>query len=121
MTERLDKFFKQAASKMTRDRYFEMCEQLGKEPVEKEIPPDWNDFPSFVQEAINTFNSLGDRMDSEMGFMGNDYTNLPYYLEVYEVTDKEYFLDLLGWLDSRAISDSRAAIQREHDKAKRKR
>ena len=65
---------------MTRDRYLEMCEQLGKEPVESEIPPDWSDFPSFVQEVINTFNSLGDRMDSDMGFLGKDYTNLTLLL-----------------------------------------
>jgi hypothetical protein len=52
--------------------------------------------------------------------MGKDYTNLPYYMEIYEVTDNEYFLDILSWLDSRAIEDSRKAMKREHDKAKRK-
>ena len=33
---------------MTRDRYLEMKEQLGDEPIEAEIPPDWEDFPDNV-------------------------------------------------------------------------
>ena len=118
--QRLDRFFKQSGSKMTRERYLEMCDQLGKEPVESEIPPDWLDFPPTIQNALNTFNALGDRYIPDLGFMGKDYTNLPYYMEIYEVTDNEYFLDILSWLDSRAIEDSRKAMKREMDKAKRK-
>jgi hypothetical protein len=34
---------------MTRDRYLSMCEQMGKEPDENEIPPDWEDFPDTMQ------------------------------------------------------------------------
>ena len=36
-------------AKMTRDRYLEMCEQLGKEPDPERIPPDWNYFPESGQ------------------------------------------------------------------------
>ena len=37
---------------MTRAKYLEMCEQLNKEPRDDEIPPDWEDFPEIVQDAI---------------------------------------------------------------------
>jgi hypothetical protein len=105
---------------MTRDRYLEMCEQLGKDPDPDEIPPDWDDFPEIVISAISTYNNLGDRIYPEVGYIGKDYTNLPYFLDVYDVEDKEFFLEILSWLDSRAVQKSRDVIKRENDKLKRK-
>jgi len=105
---------------MTRERYLEMCDQLGKEPVESEIPPDWQDFPETAVNAMNTFNMLGDRLLPDIGYIGKDYTNLSYYLEIYNVEDKEFFLELLTWLDSRAVQTSQEQMKREHDKLKRK-
>ena len=92
---------------------------MGNEPVEEEMPPDWNDFPEIVQFAINTFNMLGDRVYPDIGYIGKDYTNLPHYIEVYDIEDKEYFLQILSWLDSRAIKKSSEQLKREYDKMKR--
>ena len=49
-----------------------------------------------------------------------DYTNLPYFIDMYEITDTEFFLELLSWLDSRAIKQSSDGLKREHEKLKRK-
>ena len=92
---------------------------MGNEPVAEEIPPDWNDFPEIVQFAINTFNMLGDRVYPDIGYVGKDYTNLSHYIEVYDIEDKEYFLQILSWLDSRAIKKSSEHLKREYDKMKR--
>lgn len=105
---------------MTRDRYLDMMQQLGKEPLEEEVPPDWEDLPEIIIDALNTFNSLGDRVYGEIGFTGKDYTNLPFFLEVYDITDTEYFLEILSWLDSRAIKKSSEQLKKEYDKLKRK-
>jgi len=105
---------------MTRDKYLTLCEQLNKQPSEKEIPPDWDDLPEIAQAAINTFNLLGDRRYPEIGYIGKDYTNLPIYIEIYGIEDKEFFLELISWLDSRAINKSAEALKREYDKLKRK-
>ena len=104
---------------MTRTRYLEMMEQLGKEPAESEIPPDWEDFPDIVMCAVSTFNMLGDRVFPEIGYIGKDYTNLPHYLKIYGIEEKEYFLEILSWLDSRAIKKSSEQLKKEHDKLKR--
>ena len=104
---------------MTRDRYLEMCEQMGNEPVQEEIPPDLADFPPIVTEALHTFNMLGDRVYPEIGYMGKDYTNITHYLDLYEIEDKEYFLSLLAWLDARAIKKASEEMKRQHDKLKR--
>jgi len=104
---------------MTRDKYLEMMEQLGKEPSDAEIPPDWEDLPEIMAYAINTFNSLGDRVYPDIGYTGKDYTNLPMFLNAYEIEDIEYFLEILSWLDSRAVKKSAEQLKRQHDKLKR--
>ena len=107
-------------AKMTRDRYLEMCEQLGKEPNPDKMPPDWVDFPEQVQQAINIFGLLGDRVFPEIGYVGKDYTNLPVLIEVYGVEDKELLIEVLDFLDSRAIKKSSEEMKKELDKLKRK-
>lgn len=105
---------------MTRDKYLEMMEQLGKDPVEEEIPPDFEDLPEIISMAVNTFNLLGDRIYPDIGYVGKDYTNLHFYMDIYDVEDKEFFLEILSWLDSRAIKKSSEQLKKEHDRLKRK-
>ncbi len=94
-------------------------EQLGKEPIEEEIPPDFEDLPEVVVDAVATFNMLGDRAYPEIGYVGKDYTNLQYYMDIYRVEDKEYFLEILAWLDARAVKKSSEMMKREYEKLKR--
>ena len=105
---------------MTAERYFEMQTQMGLEIIEEDIPPDWEDFPEVVIDAVNTFNQLGDRVYPDIGYIGKDYTNLPLFLDLYVISDKEFFINILTWLDSRAIKKSQDQLKREHDKLKRK-
>jgi hypothetical protein len=105
---------------MTRERYFKMCEQLGQEPKEDEIPPDWEDFPEIVVDAMRTFQTLGNFVLPDVGFLGKDFTTLPYYIEMYGIKDTELFLEILTMLESRAIKQSQEELKRERDKLKRK-
>ena len=105
---------------MTQERYFEMMEQLEQDPVEDEIPPTWEDFPEDVISAINVFNLLGDRVYPDIGYIGKDYTNLPILTDVYGVNDTEILMDVLNFLDSRAIKQSSESLKKERDKLKRK-
>lgn len=118
--KRLERMYKNLEGKMTQDRYLAMCEQLGKDPSPEEIPPDWTDLPEIVQKAINTFNTLGDRVYPDIGYVGKDYTNLLQLMKVYDIEDVEYFMEILHWLDSRAIAQSAENIKKQHDKLKRK-
>ena len=105
---------------MTRERYFKMCEQLEKEPDPNEIPPDWEDFPDIAILAMNTFGMLGDRIYPDIGYIGKDFTNLNHYIEIHGIEDKDLFLEILTWLESRAINSSQESLKRERDKLKRK-
>jgi len=105
---------------MTRDRYFQIQEQLESPINEKDIPPAMEDLPEAVIEAINIFNLLGDRRAPEIGYIGKDYTNLQIYFDLYHVEDKEFCLEVLTWLDSRAINKCAEQLKREYDKLKSK-
>lgn len=105
---------------MTKEKYLKVCEQLEKEPNDEKMPPDLDDFPYLVQAAIQTFNGLGDRVYPDIGYVGKDYTKVNLYLEIYDIDDTEFFLEILNWLDSRAIKKSSEKLKREHEKLKRK-
>jgi len=104
---------------MTREKYLTMMQQLGQEPKNSEIPPDWEDLPEDIVIAINIFNVLGDRVYPEIGYVGKDYTNLPICMSLYSISDKEFFLDVLTWLEARAIKKASEQLKREYDKLKR--
>ena len=106
---------------MTQERYLKMCEQMGKEPDLEEMPPDINEFPEIAVLALNTFSQLGDRLYPDIGYVGKDFTNLPVYIDIYGVEDTELFLEILTYLESRAIKQSQDSLKREREKLKRKR
>jgi len=105
---------------MDKDRYLSMMDELDQDPVLEEIPPGIEDFPEIVIDGINTFNSLGDRIYPEIGYIGKDYTNLPLYIEMYKIEDKDTFLEILLRLDAEAIKTAQDKLKREYDRIKRK-
>lgn len=105
---------------MTRDKYLSMCEQLNKEPDPDQMPPDLSDFPDMVVSAMNAFNMLGDRVYPDIGFIGKDYTNLKHFIDVYNIQDVELFLEIMTYLESRAVKQSQESLKREREKLKRK-
>ena len=117
--KRLEKLYQNLDTGMTQDKYLDMMEQLGKNPVPEELPPGFDDLPEIMQIAISSFNLMGDRIYPEIGYVGKDYTNLKHFIEIYEVEDIEFFLEILNWLDSRAIKKSSEQLKKEMDKARK--
>jgi hypothetical protein len=107
---------------MSKDQYLEMMEQIGEEPDWEKCPPDWEDFPDLVIRAVNIFHSMGDRIYPDIGYIGKDYTNFNFLLENYGVEEhnKEYILETILFLDSRAIEISQKKLKAEYDKMKRR-
>lgn len=116
--ERLELWQKNTDVGMTKERYLEMEHQLGREPDPKRCPPGLEDLPESVHDALNIFNSLGDRVYPEIGYMGKDYTNLKMLLKLYEVENIELVYSILLRLDSQAIKKSQDSLKREYDKIK---
>lgn len=105
---------------MTKEKYLTMVDQLGQEPSEEKCPPDFEDFPVSVQQAIEVFNRLGDRVYPDIGYLGKDYTALDLHMEVIKVYDKEIFLETLVRLDSSMIKRSADQLERARNKIKKK-
>lgn len=105
---------------MTKEKYLAVCEQLGQEPSEKKCPPGLEDFPEAVQQAMEVFNKLGDRVYPDIGYMGKDYTSINLHMEVVGVTQKDIFLDTLIRLDAYMIKKSAEQLKKARDKAKAK-
>lgn len=97
-----------------------MCEQVGKEINYEEIPPELEDFPEEVQQAILTFGKLGDRIVADIGYLGKDFTALPLHMDLLDLDNKSIFVETILRLDERLITKSAEAMKREKDKLKRK-
>lgn len=120
--EKLEKFFQQTEANVKLDTYLAICEQRGEEPDPNRFPVEFTDFPETVQNTINIFNMLGDRIAADIGYLGKDYTNLPLLIKAagIEEDDLEFCLEILSWLDSRAIKKSMDRMERERKKLERK-
>lgn len=70
---------------MTKDQYFEMCEMLGSEPVEDQIPVEYDDLLLEVQQALQIYNNLQDCWD----YMGGNYIgkNLSGFRDVLDILE----------------------------------
>lgn len=80
---------------MTKESYFEMCEMLGQEPVESEIPVDISDFSDLVQTALVIYSLLEDKWDTmNGGYLGKNYTTVFDFFGLYEVEKEEVLLML---------------------------
>ena len=87
---------------MTKEAYFEMCETLGSEPVESEIPIEFEDFPVEVQQAFNIYNKLRDEWDGMSGtYMGKHFEGIRDLFIILEVPaeDHKTMLELIDMID----------------------
>ena len=98
---------------MTKDAYFEMCETLGSEPVDSEIPVDYEDLYIDVQEALGIYQKLKDEWDTMNGnYMGKSYNGILDIFTILEIPaeDHKTLLELISIIDkhrAKAISDSK--------------
>ena len=120
MWKRLERWQQNIEAGMTKDKYMSMCVQMCTEPREDKCPPDIDDLPFVLQQAIIVFNRLGDRVFPDIGYLGKDYTALPIHMKVVGVVEEELFLEALVRLDSYLIEKSAKQMKAARDALKRK-
>lgn len=87
---------------MTKDQYFEMCEMLGTEPVDADIPVDPDDFEQEVQQAFDIYRMLSDNWDFMAGnYLGKDYGIVFDLFKLYQIEQPEQLLllELIRYID----------------------
>ena len=97
---------------MTKDAYFEMCEALGSEPLNSEVPVEYDELATEVQEALRIYNNLQDSWD----YFGGNYVgkigNYGDIFDIYEVPkeDRRTLYEFIMSIDSiraKSIRDSK--------------
>lgn len=80
---------------MTKQQYFDMCDQLGTEPLEHEIPVELDDLPLEVQQALLVYRMLKDDWEGFNGlYLGKSYIGLTEILHYTEVEPEDYKIAL---------------------------
>jgi len=81
---------------MDSEQYFQMCEQMGWEPKEEEIPVDPAYLSYDIQCALVLFNCLPDKWEGMSGsWMGKDYSGLMDIMDIYQIDNKKDVFTLL--------------------------
>lgn len=102
---------------MTKEAYFEMCEALGSEPIDSEIPIDYSDLPVDAQEALGIYNKLRDEWDGFNGiYMGKNYAGILDIFNILDVPveDRRTMFELINMIDlhrKNAIAEQREATK----------
>ena len=88
---------------MTRTQYFEMCEMLGTQPVDSEIPIEYEDFPLEVQQAFSVYRMLKDEWEGFNGiYLGKSFIGLTEVLDYMEIdhSDRKLIVQLIKVIDT---------------------
>ena len=106
---------------MDKKKYLMMCEQLGNEPKEEEIPADFSDFPYIIQIAISIFAMLPDIWEGFSGtYMGKDYTLLPYLAGIYEIENHAQLMQFINMIGSIVMQQRTEEQKQRQRKSKNK-
>ena len=107
---------------MTKDQYLEMMDQMGEDPDMSKCPDDWGDFPDLVITGVNIYNTLGNRVYPDIGYVGKDFTTLDFLIELngIEEHNKEWIHEIIQFLETEAIQDSQRRLKAEHERMRRK-
>jgi hypothetical protein len=96
---------------MTKDKYFEMCEMMGSEPVDSEIPIEIEDFPELVIQCFLIYRMLPDIWDTMNGnYLGKDYNLIFNLFKLYGLDESEHlpainFLQEMDTCRSKVIAE----------------
>jgi len=86
---------------MTADQYILMCEQMGWEPKEEELPQDGSNLSLECQQALTVLISLPDIWEGMNGtWLGKDYSGLGTIMDIYEIDDRRAVFTLLKEAES---------------------
>lgn len=106
---------------MTKEQYFDMCEQLGTEPVDSEIPVEFDDFLPEVQIALGIYKILRDEWEFVGGnYLGKNINGIFEVFEAYDIEpcDKRFYLELIHMIDQVRIDEIKKQKQQQEKPAK---
>jgi hypothetical protein len=81
---------------MNTEQYLQMCEQMGWEPKEEEMPIDPGSLSEDCQYVLLIINALPDIWEGMSGsWLGKDYSGLEAIMNIYEIDNRRAVFELL--------------------------
>ena len=78
-----------------------MCELLGSEPIESEIPVEYDDLPEEVQEALMVYQMLQDNWDTMNGqYLGKVLAGIGDIFDIAQIDDRRTCFNIIQICDS---------------------
>jgi|TARA_B100000035_G_scaffold268207_1_gene241599 hypothetical protein len=100
---------------MNQDQYIDMCEQMGWEPDESQMPKDPSLLSFEVQQALLLLNVLPDKWEGMSGtWLGKDYAGLDSILTIYQIDNVRQVFELLQ-VAEKELGDFYAHKQKEKE------
>lgn len=85
---------------MTQETYYDMCEQLGINPEDGDVPVVFDDLTIQTQNAFSMFQYLPDKWDSMNGiYLGKSFDNVEFIFELLDI-DKSNWLCIIDLLNT---------------------
>lgn len=103
MNGMIESYMQNSNVKMTKEAYFEMCEALGTVPIDSEIPVEFADFPTEMQEVLEVYKMLKDDWDTMNGvYLGKTFQGITEVFDIMGIdpVDRRTYLFLLHLVDS---------------------
>jgi len=108
---------------MTKAQYYEMCEMMGHEPVDEDVPVEVGDFPLEVQTAFEVYQVLQDCWEGMSGtYMGKSLTGLRDVFDIFEIEnqDRKTVLELINLIDRERMATYEAKRKQEESMKSKK-
>lgn len=103
---------------MSKETYLDLCDMMGNEPLEEEMPIDLEDFPELIQQCFHIYSLLQDEWEGMGGtYLGKNYTIIFSLFTLYKL-DYEETLIVLATIQY--IDSVRSNIIAEKQKASKK-
>lgn len=93
---------------MTSQQYYEMCEMLGSEPLDEEIPVDRENLSIETQLVFYIYDKLPSKWEGFSGqYMGKELALVPILCEEYDIEDsiRKYAWDIIPIIDNFVAED----------------
>ena len=88
---------------MNPEQYLLMCEQMGWEPKEEDLPIEIDSLSYNAQCALVLFQALPDNWEGMSGsWLGKDYSGLMDIMNIYQMDNKKEVFELLKVAESEA-------------------
>jgi hypothetical protein len=103
------------------ETYLEMCEMLGEEPVEENMPIEFSELPNLIQQCFVMHRTLTDIWDTMNGnYLGKDYSIIFKLFDLYEIEQGErlFVLDILHTIDNIKSKNVADRIEQKRSTAK---